>query len=209
MASKAAGERGSSHPRFERGSNNRFRRPRCNRSVAVQIRSLVYSTVTAPDRAPRSNGIARRRWGEPEIHRLSKVRCSGIGVPPSQRSCATGAQRNTPCAPQPFRTSPDGRRALNFAARRAALRVPRAGRHADLCALRAYPAAALSVLRAVPDADLSVLRAAPDAASCVLNAARYRASSAGYSRGWARGRVVLRAGPQPLTSSTTRESPRG
>ena len=132
------------------------------------------------------------------------MRCSGIGVRARNALALWERNGNTPCAPQPFRTNPDGRRPLNCAAPRAALRVPRAGRHGALCALRACPGADLSVLCAAPDADLSVLHAVPDAdlsdlraaldaASCVLNAARYRASfgrrggpGGGRRGGWCR-----------------------
>jgi hypothetical protein len=143
-------------------------------------------------------------------NKTSEQRCNAVASEFRTRNALTLRERNgnTPCAPQPFRTSPDGPRPLNCAAPHGALCALRAGPGADLSVQHAAPDADLSVLRAAPDADLSVLRAAPDAASCVLSAARYRAlrRSAGLSWAWALGQA---AGPQPLTPSAVWESQRG
>jgi hypothetical protein len=139
--------------------------------------------------------------GLPWSKETTAVECGATGnVRPSGTTLRYRDRNgNTPCAPQPFRTSagPDGPRPLNCAAP-----------HGALCALRAGPGADLSVQHAAPDAVLSVLRAAPDAASCVLGAAPGRAlcRSARWSWGWAPGQA---AGPQPLTPLAVWESQRG
>ena len=157
--------------------------PLTNSCVEVsefEMALLPIQQATAPcgGRPRRSHG--KIDWSDRELGlvRLDSY-CAG-----------TPARRDRIGIPMRVATSAGGYRPPNCAAPRAALRVPRAGRHGALCALRACPGADLSllcaapdadlsVLHAGPDADLSVLRAAPDAASCVLNAARYRASSAG------------------------------